>query len=99
MSGPSPETMSPREPTSARIEPASEPAPAYLTLYEVAGLLRVSTRTVERWVRTDPTLPVLRLGGVVRFPRARLERWLARHEQGREGRQITHQSPTQGKAA
>jgi excisionase family DNA binding protein len=55
---------------------------AYLTVPEVARLLRVSVATVYRLVQADPTLPVLRLPGVMRFPRERLLRWLRDREQG-----------------
>jgi excisionase family DNA binding protein len=56
--------------------------PAYLTALEVAELLRVSVKSVYRWVKDDPSLPALRLSGTVRFPRERLERWLRDREQG-----------------
>jgi len=60
--------------------------PAYLTVAQVAALLQVSERTLYRWVATEPTLPVLRIAGTLRFPRERLLRWLAEHEQGRRRR-------------
>lgn len=44
------------------------PAPDYLTIKEVAGMLRVSPRTVSRYIR-DRTLPALRWG-----PRRKLVR-------------------------
>lgn len=56
--------------------------PDYLTVPEVARLLRVSVATVYRLVSADPTLPVLRLPGLMRFPRERLFRWLREREQG-----------------
>ena len=60
--------------------------PVYLTVAQVAALLQVSERTVYRWASEDPTLPVLRVGGTLRFPRARLLRWLEDHEQGHRRR-------------
>jgi excisionase family DNA binding protein len=65
--------------------PDSRPdsGPAYLTATQVGQLLQVSEKSVYRWVKTDPTLPALRIGGTVRFPRERLERWLREREQGR----------------
>ena len=55
--------------------------PLYLTIAQVAALLQISERTVYRWASTDPTLPVLRVGGgTLRFPRGRLLRWLEEHE-------------------
>lgn len=56
--------------------------PEYLTVDEVAELLRVSPATVYRLAKNDATLPVLRLSGLMRFPRERLARWLRDREQG-----------------
>lgn len=67
------------EPTS----PAAQEEPrAYLVPEEVAALLRLSVKSVYRLAKTEPTLPVLRIGGSIRFPRERLERWLRDREQG-----------------
>ncbi len=55
---------------------------AYLLPAEVATILRVSTKTVYRLAGQDPTMPCLRLGGSLRFPREKLFRWLASREQG-----------------
>ena len=55
----------------------------YLTAEEVATLLQASPKTVYRIAKLDPTMPMLKLGGLVRFPRERLERWLRAREQGR----------------
>ena len=62
---------------------AAPPQPAYLTPAEVAELLRVkNAKSVYRWMKDDPTMPALKIGGTVRFPRERLERWLRDREQG-----------------
>ena len=53
--------------------------PAYLTPAQVAELLQVSSKTVSRWALEDASMPVLRLGRVVRFPREELMRWMRRH--------------------
>ena len=50
--------------------------PAYLTAAQVADMLQVSPKTVYRLAKADPSLPTLEIGGVVRFPRDRLMRWL-----------------------
>ncbi len=63
--------------TTAPIEPGR-----YLTAHQVAVLLQVSEKSVYRWAQADPTMPVLRLGGVVRFPKERLLHWLRDREQG-----------------
>lgn len=55
----------------------------YLTAREVADLVRVSEPTVYRWRLDDPTMPALVVGKTVRFPTARLRRWLEQREQGR----------------
>jgi excisionase family DNA binding protein len=57
-----------------------------MTPGQVADLLQVSVPTVYRWAAADPTMPTLRIGGIVRFPRERLERWLREREQGLSGR-------------
>jgi len=54
----------------------------YLTPDEFAALLKVSRKSVLRWARDDATMPVLHIGGTVRFPRERLLRWLRDREQG-----------------
>ncbi len=59
------------------------PAPAYLTAEQVGQMLQVSGKSVYRWLKDDPTMPALKIGGTVRFPRERLERWLRDREQGR----------------
>ena len=55
----------------------------YLTPQEVAGLLRLSAKSIYRLAKENPDMPMLKLGGTVRFPRERLERWLRDREQGR----------------
>jgi excisionase family DNA binding protein len=49
---------------------------------QVADLLQVSAKSIYRWIKDDPTLPALRIGGTVRFHRERLQRWLRAREQG-----------------
>jgi excisionase family DNA binding protein len=50
----------------------------YLTPQDVAALLQVDDRTVLRWAASDPSMPTLRIGRVVRFEKAALDRWLVR---------------------
>lgn len=38
---------------------------AYLTVEEVAEILRASPKTVYRLAKADPTMPMLKLGGLV----------------------------------
>ena len=65
------------EPAREQIETAE---PAYLTALQVAELLQVDEKTVLRWSLQDASMPVLRRGRVVRFPRERLLVWLERQE-------------------
>ena len=60
----------------------SLPLREYVTFDEVAELLQVSKKTLCRWAKKDPSLPVLRIEGTVRFPREKLLRWLRAREQG-----------------
>jgi len=54
--------------------------PLYLTAQQVAAIVQVDEKTVSRWSLEDPSMPVLRRGRVVRFPRERLLAWLERQE-------------------
>ena len=65
----------------------------YLTAIQVSELLQVDESTVYRWASSDVTMPVLRIGGVVRFPAEQLARWLADRQQGarKRGRLIKSQ--------
>jgi len=56
--------------------------PLYLRAEDVAELLQVSKSHVFRLAKHDKTMPVLVLGGVVRFPRERLLVWLRTRERG-----------------
>ena len=58
-------------------------APVYLTPDQVGELMQVKVKTIYDWARKDVTMPAVRIGHTVRFPRERLLRWLADREQGR----------------
>jgi excisionase family DNA binding protein len=60
--------------------PETAQEPVYLTARQVADLVRVAEKTVLRWSLQDASMPVLRRGRVVRFPRERLLTWLERQE-------------------
>ena len=66
-------------PAQARVQAAG---PLYFSADDVAAMLQVSRSTVFRWAKQDPTMPVLAIGGVVRFPRERLLVWLRTRERG-----------------
>jgi excisionase family DNA binding protein len=76
--------------TGNQLEPG---LPAYLTPAQVAELLQVSEKTVSRWHLEDASMPCIKRGKVVRFPRAALMEWLARQDRSR--RQKNHSSVTQ----
>jgi excisionase family DNA binding protein len=53
----------------------------WMTAQDVADLLRVSVRTVNRWTR-DGALPAfVQISRARRFRREEIERWLAAHEE------------------
>ena len=54
----------------------------YLTGEQLAELLQVSVKSISRWAISDSSMPVLRIGRTVRFPKERLLRWLKGREQG-----------------
>ena len=54
----------------------------YISASEVAELVGVDSATVYRWAGTYVDMPVLRIGGVVRFHRQKLLTWLEAREQG-----------------
>lgn len=66
-----------------QVAAALKPLAAYLTPTQVAEMLQLSAKSIYRLAKSDPTMPMLKLGGTVRFPRERLERWLRDREQGR----------------
>ena len=63
--------------------------PLYLTAAQVAAVVQVDEKTISRWSLEDPSMPVLRRGRVVRFPRERLLAWLERQEP-RSARRSAH---------
>ena len=66
--------------------------PFYLTVPEVANMLRLSAKSIYRLVDQDPTMPAIKLGGAIRFPQARLLKWLEQHTQGRSRPRSSHGS-------
>ena len=66
---------------TAACEPIKTATPQYLTAEQVGELLQISPRTVQRWALEDASMPVLRLGRTVRFPRVELDRWIERSTQ------------------
>ena len=57
----------------------------FLTVAEVAQLLRVSPRTLEAWARGPrPRVPSLRIGRRILFDRDSLERWIGERVTGQQ---------------
>ena len=50
----------------------------YLTVNEVAEMIRVSTPTLARWRAADPVQgpPFVKIEGSVRYPREAVQKWL-----------------------
>jgi excisionase family DNA binding protein len=53
-----------------------------LTLAEAAQLLQVSTRTLQRMIRSND-LPALKVGGQWRLRESQLTDWIERRERGK----------------
>ena len=53
----------------------------YLTVKDAAGIIRVSERTILRWLQ-DGSLPAVRIGRTIRFNKQRLLMELDRRQYG-----------------
>jgi excisionase family DNA binding protein len=58
----------------------------YLTIKEVAELLRVKPVTVRVWLHRGLDIPHLKINSHVCFPEKKLERWLEKKEDERKKR-------------
>jgi hypothetical protein len=61
----------------------SESEEIYDKADDTGKLMRLSPKSVYRLAKTDPSFPVTRIGGSLRFPRKRVLRWLAQRTQGK----------------
>ncbi len=52
----------------------------YLTAEQLAYELKVTTRTIWRWLAQPDGLPVTQIGGRTYFKRPSVEAWIAAHE-------------------
>lgn len=57
--------------------------PAFLTVQEVADLLRVSPGTVRGWIAKGEGPPMLRFGKQIRYRPERVMEWVEQQEGGR----------------
>src|SRR5689334_23097132 len=82
-------------PTSDKIgtlaNEAQEGPGGWWTPQEAACWLNVSVKLIYRLAETDKTFPAVKLGGLIRIRRARLDRWLDNHHPTRQstGKQIS----------
>jgi len=53
----------------------------WMTAQDVADLLRVSVRTVNRWTRDGELPAFVQISRARRFRREEIEKWLAAHEE------------------
>jgi len=61
-------------------EPTTITTAQYLTPAQVAEMLQVSEKSISRWALSVASMPVLRIGRIVRFERQALLAWLARKQ-------------------
>lgn len=73
--------------------------PVYLLPAEVASMLRLSLKSVYAMAANDPTMPMVKVGGSIRFPRERLLAWLRAREQGHAARPMRRPVRSSPKAA
>lgn len=55
--------------------------PVYLSVSDVAGVLKVSSRTVTRWI-AEGNLTAFKIGGTVRIKQSDFEKFLDENESG-----------------
>ncbi|MDQ6815795.1 MAG: helix-turn-helix domain-containing protein [Actinomycetota bacterium] len=73
--------------------PSPEPDETFLTVAEVAGMLKLNPQTVRNWI-DQGSLPALRVGRRVRIRRSDLERVLAQSYTGATGSAAGHEGPS-----
>ena len=71
----------------------SEPEDSFLTVAEVAGMLKLNQQTVRNWI-DQGSLPALRVGRRVRIKRSDFERVLAQAYTGGPGSPSHDDGPT-----
>lgn len=54
---------------------ATTPRPM-IDVHEVAGMIPCSTRTIQRWAKEGLIPAPANIGGLVRWPRTTIERWI-----------------------
>lgn len=59
-------------------QPQASPPKEWLTTSDICRKFQVSRSTVWRWTNEEG-MPCRRVGGVIRFPAARIQEWAERH--------------------
>ncbi len=74
--------LAPRELRSqaSRIDDVVQPEPVFLTVQEVADLLRVSAGTIRAWVAKGDGPPAMRFGKQIRYRPERVMEWVEQQE-------------------
>ena len=72
---------------------SAEPEDSFLTVAEVAGMLKLNQQTVRNWI-DQGSLPALRVGRRVRIKRSDFERVLAQAYTGGPGSPSQEDGPT-----
>ena len=61
---------------SEKLDPQKDSTDVYLTVYEVAEMLRVSRRTIYRWMENGKIRFFQAMGGATRVPLSELNRFI-----------------------
>jgi hypothetical protein len=69
-------------------DPLAAMSALYWTVPEFAPIVNVSTKSVYRVAKDDPTFPCVWFGGSLRIPKERALRWLRDREQGSGPRRL-----------
>lgn len=72
---------------------SAEPEDSFLTVAEIAGMLKLNQQTVRNWI-DQGSLPALRVGRRVRIKRSDFERVLAQAYTGGPGSGSVNDGPT-----
>lgn len=71
-----------RRPQAGPIDERTQLEPVFLTVQEVADLLRVSAGTVRAWVAKGEGPPAMRFGKQIRYRPERVMEWVREQEGG-----------------
>lgn len=72
-----------RRPQAGPIDEGAKLEPVFLTVQEVADLLRVSPGTVRAWAAKGEGPPSIRFGKQIRYRPEKVEEWVQEQERAR----------------